>query len=499
MKYFTILFRGCAHGNFLPKMAFRLMSPPTEKKSKKNAKDVLDPFRRLSLDNVPIDHILDFFSEEDILNASLVSYLWYERIGQTRNFKKKVVIKVGRWKEYFLPKSTLGSLALRDSIRKYERYVNYNQVMSNEVNFLSTKSWKNVTTNINTYIYSSKFIEYMQMFSSTVEKLEIIKANIIFKNSTAELTFPCLKQLEILNVNTNALEELVSHHSQLNKLYLKVRHIERDDRFRDLVISFLKLNSVLIRLELSCYSDLFEIDISKHLSLQLYSFKYQMKRKMNQINFSKFLKSIGPSLKKLELSVGHESELVLNRNFMFIYDSWNSMKSLQFLELNLEFKEMYIAMDMTVVNRMEISKSMKHIEMTIEQIPFTRSVWAMVQILLLASSDTIEILELSHVTVIMLEFIINNLPTLKSLVAGSFSYGCYDLYECYNNMQVSQHNRNIAMEGTEAEPNDNSDNYAVSGYYSDHNGSGSSIEGIGNEGDNESENESDNESVEEDY
>ena len=45
------------------------------------------------------------------------------------------------------------------------------------------------------------------------------------------------------------------------------------------------------------------------------------------------------------------------------------------------------------------------------------------------------------------------------------------------------HNRDVELEGMEYEPSENSDNYAVSGYYSDHNNSLSSIEGIGNEGD----------------
>lgn len=458
------------------------MSPPTEKKSKKNAKEVFDPIVRLCLENISIDFILDFFDEEDILNASLVSYLWYERIGQTKNFKKKVVIKVGRWNEYFIPKSTIGSHALRNSVRKYENFVNYNQVVSNEVNFLPTKAWKNVTTNINTYIYSSKFIEYMQMFSSTVERLEIIKANIIFKDSTEELTFPYLKQLEILNVNTNTLEELVVKHPQLNSLYLKVRHIENEERFRELVIRLLKLNCILNRLELTCYSDLFEIDITKHLSPRICIFKYQMKRKTNQTNFSRFLKSIGPSLKRLELTIGHQSELILNRNFMFLYESWNSMKSLEFLELNLEHKEMYIAFDIAVINRMEVSKSLKHIEMTIGIMPFTRSVWAMIQVILFASSDTLEILELSHITRSMLIFLIYNMPKLKTVIAGSFCYGCFSYISYMNNVH-GRHNRNITLEGMEYEPSEDSDNYAVSGYYSDHNASGSSIEGIGHEGD----------------
>ncbi|CAO1328157.1 unnamed protein product [Diamesa serratosioi] len=461
------------------------MSPPTQKRCKINAKDVLDPIVRFSLENISIEYILDFFTEEDLLNASLVSYLWYERIGQSKNFKKKVVIKVGRWKEYFLPKSVLGSHALRDSVRKYESFVNYNQIMSNEVNFLATKAWKSVTTNINTYTFSSKFVEYVQMFSSTVEKLEIIKANIIFKDSSAELCFPRLKQLEILNVNTNVLEELVGHHPQLTTFYLKVRHIERDDRFRELVIRFLKLNYILNRLELSCFSDLFEIDVTQHLSLQLYSFKYQMKRAMNQSNFSKFLQSIGPSLKRLEFTIGYEIQLMLNKDFMFIYDSWNSMKSLEFLEINLEYKEMYLDMDIAVVNKMEVSKTIKHIEMTIGMVPFTRSVCAMIQILLFGSCDTLEILELSHVTINMLEFIINYLPRLKTLIAGAFSLGCRKYYKICNRIQGAQHNRNIRLEGDEVETIENNENYAVSGYYSDHNGSGSSIEGIGNEADNE--------------
>ena len=458
------------------------MSPPTEKRSKLDAKNVLDPVVRLSLDNVSLDYILNFFDEEDILNASLVSFLWYERIGQTKNFKTKVVIKVGRWNEYFIPKSTMGAEAIRDSIRKYETFVDYNQVVSNEVIFLGTKAFKSITTNINTYIYSSKFIQYMQLFCASVERLEIIKANIIFKNSSNELTFPLLKQLELLNINTNALEELVNQHPQLNSLYLKVRQIELDERHRELVIRLLKLNSCLSRLELSCYSHLFEIDVTEYISLRVGIFKYQMKRKMNQQNFSRFLQSIGPSLKRLELTIGHQSELMLNYDFMFLYDAWNSMKSLEFLEINLEHKEMYIHMNMAVVNQMFISKTIKHIEIIVDVVPFTASVWSMVQVILMASSDTLETLELSHVTSIMLDFIIHNLPKLRSLVAGSF---CFGTFKYYAHMLIlpGSHNRDVELEGMEYEPSENSDNYAVSGYYSDHNNSLSSIEGIGNEGD----------------
>ena len=476
------------------------MAPPTEKRPKKDAKDVIDPIARLTLENVPIDHVLNYFDEEDLLNASLVSYLWYERIGQSRNFKEKVVIKVGKWNQYFLPKSTSGSIAIRDSIRKYEIFVNYNHVVSTEVNFLASKAWKSVTTNINTYVYSSQFIDYCKMFSTTVEKLEIIKAHVIFQNTTEELNFPNLKELELVNVNTNTLNELAVKHPQLNSLYLKVRQDEDNERHRRLVIKFLRLNCILNRFELSCYSDLFNVDLTQHMTLRVCRFKYQIKRKTNQVHLSKFLKMISPSLKTMELTVGHESELMLNRKFIFLYDSWNSMKSLEYLEFNLESKEMYIAMDLALVNKMEVSKTIKHIEMTIGIMPFTRSVWAMIQVILLASADTLEILELSHITKPMFDFIINNLPNLKTLIAGSFGFRCSSYYAEINNEQ-GPHNSNINIDGIEIEPSpgSNENGYAVSGYYSDHRNSSSSFEDIGHEGDVEDAEDLDEEEYEEEH
>ncbi|CAO1343023.1 unnamed protein product [Diamesa tonsa] len=474
------------------------MEPPAEKRRKKNAIEVLDPIAMFTLENISIDHILDYFDEEDLLNASLVSYLWYERIGQSRNFKEKVVIKVGKWNHYFLPKSTAGSIAIRDSIRQYEIFVNYNQVVSTEANFLPSKAWKSITTNINTYVYSSQFIDYCKKFNTTVEKLEIIKAHTIFQNSINEISFPCLKELELVNVNTNTLKELAVKHPQLNSFYLKVRHDEENERHRGIVIKFLRLNCILNRFELSCYSDLFNVDLTEHLSLRICRFKYQMKRKTNQVNLSKFLKMISPSLKTLEITVGHESELMLNRKFIFLYDSWNSMKSLEYLEFNLEAKEMYIAMDLTLVNQMEVSKSLKHIEMTIGVTPFTRSVWAMIQIILLASSDTLEILELSHITKAMFDFIIHNLPKLKTLIAGCFNFACSSYYTQIKTEQGS-HNSNIAIDGIEIEPSpgSNGNDYAVSGYYSDHHNSSSTFEDIGHEGDVEDEYDLDEEDDEE--
>ena len=91
---------------------------------------------------------------------------------------------------------------------------------------------------------------------------------------------------------------------------------------------------------------------------------------------------------------------------MFIYDAWNSMKSLEYLEINLEYKEMYIHMDFAIVNQMNMSKTIKHIEIIIDAVPATASVWAMTQVILMASSDTLESLELSHVSSIIFNFII---------------------------------------------------------------------------------------------
>lgn len=159
--------------------------------------------------------VFDYLGAYDLLKASCVSKAWYEYIALSHSCMEKITVNCGT--------NNSESNVIKKSIRKYTSYRNINYERGIEVDFLSTKSWKYVVLELQTFPTMIDYFIYLNFFAPTVEELIISYVMEIDDNCfSGKLEFQKLKSLYLFDVSCLALLPLLMTQPNLHSIKIGI-------------------------------------------------------------------------------------------------------------------------------------------------------------------------------------------------------------------------------------------------------------------------------------
>lgn len=299
-----------------------------------------------------LEKILNYLNMDDLLEASTVCKNWYDIIGASDTFKRKVCVAIHRW-----TRSRNVNL-MTESTRNYQKYSISDQEMGFELLFLGTKNWKKVVINL-TFPWLSYFYRYMEYFTATVRELKLINSIIITDDCDDKivLVLPCLEELFFLDVSVLVLNLFMGTHENLKSLHLQnIRNHKEPASEGNAIRSFLKLNNSLkdLVMHADVTNNVFSEDIAHSFNFELKSLTLCLDEEKapsnGQLHIIKFLQRQGRSLETLKLVFNQRvirqnhqmfwgrqqnriTEVLEWKDFSIVALAWNNLTALKKLAL----------------------------------------------------------------------------------------------------------------------------------------------------------------------
>lgn len=256
----------------------------------------MDPFKVLSEDIHRF--ILQHFDGNEIKKLSLVSRLWHDVTGSSRNCMKKLIYRVDKQLQLEVLKHTTTRQYENFKVTPYGLLQKLTEVLGD---FYVRNMWINEVCEKE--LDHSGYIRLIQSFAQSVEYLQI--GDIATKNSSSRSTiaidFPKLRKLHCSFTNRAAFSILLGNNPNLESVILSYDSLAIDEdellQHDNIIIKFLAKNSQKIQnLWLLHLEKLFLYDISSKVSnLKHFTFttNFQSSPPHARENFIKLIKSQG--------------------------------------------------------------------------------------------------------------------------------------------------------------------------------------------------------------
>ena len=267
------------------------------------------------------DLIFHHLNASELINASFVSKMWYNFIGQSPYFQNRVAIRFDEFS--YGHKRRLENLnVIKNSNRNYKIVHIKNYTAGLEKILFLWIEWKMITVEIHKFSSMTQYYKYLTQFADSVKDLEIVKVWIISKNDCSDkLEFPQLEKLSFKNVSVLAIEPFIKHQKNLKSLNLYL--IKKASKPREAIIKDLLIaNKDIEELSIGFNFHLFNEDISDKIGLNLKTIILENCLEMEMssnvlINLQTFLSAQGNSIKFIKL---------INFNDVgIIFEIWNNM------------------------------------------------------------------------------------------------------------------------------------------------------------------------------
>lgn len=310
-----------------------------------------DPLNVEVLPDLICQQILSFLDVSDLLTASLVSKLWYQTIGSSLAFEKKIAIRLHAWNRD-------EPLGINNSSRRYSilSISDFKKIHSRTMHALRDKEWKKVSLSIGKVSSQKSFIEMIDPFA-TVRELRVMSTNIRELNRDhKKLILPCLESLVLSDVTLDLFDVFIANQPCLKSLSLRfvTCDILSPRRVGEAITEFLQLNGQVRDLEMNhvVTNDLFLVDSANGLGVKLRSITLGLSETSMEArwNIEKFLRSQGESLAHLKLILnqkfikkgpnewgywqrnqGDNDDDSPSQDVFVLLNSWNSLTTLESL------------------------------------------------------------------------------------------------------------------------------------------------------------------------
>ncbi|CAG9800129.1 unnamed protein product [Chironomus riparius] len=250
-----------------------------------------DPLKIIIEDINPL--IFQHFDTHDIRRITLVSKLWNQIIGSSRQCMRKITCRIDR--------PSLQVNALKQSSRHYENFKiaprGYYEELSVILNYFDVKNvWINDTSDKE--VEHNEYVNFMRSFADTIEYLQT--GDISTKNSSrmTVINFPKLKKLHCSFTNRSAFSIFLGDNKNLETVILSSELYSCDDEFlnhNNIISEFLSKNQQIRNLWLLHLEKLFVYDISSKVTQKLrhitFTTNFQNTPRHAKQNFIKFIKS----------------------------------------------------------------------------------------------------------------------------------------------------------------------------------------------------------------
>lgn len=179
------------------------------------------------------ENIFDNLSAIDLLTCSLVNSTWYDFIAKKQECMKKIKLSFSHknCRDFTLlvevPVMKENIELLKNSTRKYENveFLHYQSVFREvkEIMEVPGRKWKDVYLKQINFPTTRDCMSFFSVFEQTVENLKIDKTYINSTHYTGEkmrFTFPKLKKLKLIYIQTLIYTEAFADCSSLTELYM---------------------------------------------------------------------------------------------------------------------------------------------------------------------------------------------------------------------------------------------------------------------------------------
>lgn len=274
-------------------------------------------------------NIFEYLSNRDLLVASSTSKLWYKTIGNSLEFRKRIVVRIdgGLTRETSnLFKKNIA--ILKKSNWKYENlHLSYISLNSSFLvaDFGKTRQWKNVIIEFS-YFEFKDFQKFTASQRSNLQELTINDFQGIEVKQAEDLAmqFPVLKKLILLETANSFLPLLLQSHGCLETIIIHT-YASYDFRTKTNLLCFIQLNLTISEISFigNGIVNIFETDAILKFPIKLKSLEIVCRYKSENImkNVQRFIKQQEKTLEKLAVTN--------NPEFGFIYETWNDLQVLK--------------------------------------------------------------------------------------------------------------------------------------------------------------------------
>lgn len=379
----------------------------------------MDPWE--CLDDDVLNYIAQHLTVRDILNATLVSPAWNESIGKSSSFVKKI------WLKFYEPIDDVQALMKSD--RKYQNFKLQRELRETLVPVFNKFQWKRAM------LRDEKLpkMPVLQLLAATVEELDIWNFGIVSAaNDVTPIDFLMLKKLEFDLALPDTLQLFLGQNPRLHEVDFHaesmyfLEYISPKIRIHE----FLKKNPQIRKLHCgSSINDIFEMDISRNVNLNLQSFTFGMNfEDEEKENFVKFF------VKQTNLEQLHAKSI---RDWTMFSHLYNNASNCRFIEIGCVFMTEGEVTESLIVNPKVVSFKI--------HAPYDAEYFEPGMTILLRAMPNLRILSMPAINKEYLLIIVTHLMSLRVLRFKSMKGNIFDYY---NELKVSglEINRNIKLQ-----------------------------------------------------
>lgn len=382
----------------------------------------MDPFTETHEDIHSL--ILQHFTVDEILEITLVSKQWNDIIGNSVVCMKNIWINVG---DRFAEPSKEEVKILRNSQRRYENFKISELENGLQVLLFPKRKWKRSQIDIQSFLNYREFINLLFVVNESVICLEIFDMDIQDAEiKYDDLNFPFLETLRLGFVPPLALKPFTVCCPKLEKLIIEdiVGFDSQKEIARKLLMDILRLNTNLKFLSLSCMAF---VEIFSEFEVM----NFKLQHLIVDFSFENYQSSIiTASLCNFELFLSNQKSL----SWIVICDCSDSIILSNIINQITSLDRItidYFDIDSTKVDskklQLEKNFNIKQMDFDCENLslhwlkPF------------LESLQSLKSIYLFHLTKGILEYILENKKTVKSIKYCSvFDKFCSDNYSVFN-------------------------------------------------------------------
>ena len=309
----------------------------------------------------------------------------------------------------------------------------------------------------------SDYVNYLQMFAHSVEKLLIWNINLKTKDCNNIIHFPNLTQFNIDNVSVLTLLPFVRRHHRLTSLDIGDIKDECGVLGKNVVYNILEKNKSITRLTLSAklINDLFANDISDAFQFKLEQLNFFSALRTKYVE--KFLISHGETLKQVTIMIMGDvitrKMMKREKDFSLIFNIWGDMKVLKKLYLVLiRFKEVF-RFNKKMVKSLNLKPNYGITEVAVQadnsDMRFSLSYLTAIMVL----CPNTEFFRTEYLNKTILRFLVKNMKKLKIIKCDHMRFGCVDLFSelKHNNPDIHPDLDLDGIENTQEEDTDDED------------------------------------------
>lgn len=431
-------------------------------------KKTVSPMDPLNPEYLPIeihDVILDYLSVPDLLSASLVSKLWYQQIGSSASFKRKVSLNIHSWDSFMVKDHGV----IAKSERCFEQFSirTFKRPSGNIMASFKYKNWNKVTVNISQVESQRHLLKFMMPFVTSVKYLKMMNILIGELNTSEKIQLPALEHLVMSDITLDTFNLFITNFPFLKTVCL--RYITADilspETVAEALIAFLDSNEHIKELELhyDVTNNLFILPSELCLKLKALTVGLDAISDNVRTNLESFIKFQGVTIERFKMICHQKFERKLQNQWnnewdelvelggrhhpnrghtvmpineiLMIYNIWNDLSGMKFFAIRF-LKDLQSAdIDYELVRTIRVNTNI-----TSFYVQFMNCNIDLNMLLpLIKCSPGIETLYITKLTKVVVQFAALNLRALRKLRCFSMENGCQ---QEYNTMKAERRDIN---------------------------------------------------------